>query len=637
MKKVATVELQSYERMIPLLGGYLEAFAAKDPWLKASYTFEKHSTTPRVNAQKLLRELVHAQADVYAFSCYVWNTGVVVRLLQDLVAARPSARFMLGGPQVMHRAQRYLKPEYENVAICDGEGEPTFAEYLRQLTEPSPDLSKVPGISFRAGGEIVSTGSRDRIKTLDDIPSPFLADLFKGDYSTTVIETNRGCPFHCAFCYWGAATNDRVHRFSEERIKDEITWIARNGIPFLYIADANWGMLGRDLEFSRHIASCKQTYEAPTMVYYAAAKNKPDNVTEVNRIFRTADIITSQPISLQTLDEETLHLIERQNIKASAFMQIQDRLTALKISSYTELIWPLPGETVDSFRSGIAQLCRMGSTTIVVYPHLLLANTPMEKRKEELGLTVSKVNDGYGEAEVVTATSKVSHDGFDAGIRYFYSVFLLHNIRGLHKVAAYLDRNGITSYEAFFVQFVDFWSNVKNSAIVDFIEESIRTSGFYDVFNYGKLIHYSLHENRASFDELVHAFITSHPSFKDENVRFLYEIDRILKPYVYSSTPVQLSSMFFEFVQAVPSGAHTYEITFPERFHELFLKAVPSAGGKAGGADCGYRVDHMRFQYPYMKSHGLEHNAGYCHGMMIRIDSIVPTCEVLAQASMASA
>src|SRR5947209_4209878 len=150
MKTVATIELQSYERMVPLLGGYLEAFTTKDPWLAQSYRFHKYSSTPRVNRQKLLSELVNMQADVYAFSCYVWNTGVVAGIVKDLAVARPDSWIILGGPQVMHRAEHYIKPEYKNVAVCNGEGEMIFADYLREVTEARPDSSKVPVIVFRA-------------------------------------------------------------------------------------------------------------------------------------------------------------------------------------------------------------------------------------------------------------------------------------------------------------------------------------------------------------------------------------------------------------------------------------------------------------------------------------------------------
>ncbi len=65
-----------------------------------------------------------------------------------------------------------------------------------------------------------------------------------------------GCPYHCGFCYWGAATNDRVYRFDEQRVRDEITWLASHDVMCLYIADANWGMLSRDVDLSQHIADC---------------------------------------------------------------------------------------------------------------------------------------------------------------------------------------------------------------------------------------------------------------------------------------------------------------------------------------------------------------------------------------------
>ena len=47
---------------------------------------------------------------------------------------------------------------------------------------------------------------RDRITNLDSIPSPYLTGLldewFTGNYAPS-IETVRGCPFSCAFCYGG--------------------------------------------------------------------------------------------------------------------------------------------------------------------------------------------------------------------------------------------------------------------------------------------------------------------------------------------------------------------------------------------------------------------------------------------------
>jgi radical SAM superfamily enzyme YgiQ (UPF0313 family) len=163
MKTVAIVELSLLERIVPLLGGYLEAYATTDSWLKNSYRFEKYAESPRTPRASLVQRLLRLEADVYAFSCYVWNMGLIAGVLSDLRHARPDARIMLGGPQVMHRVQRYLKPGSEHTAICNGEGEITFSDYLRELTEPSPDLSKVPGISFLREGEIVTTVSHESL------------------------------------------------------------------------------------------------------------------------------------------------------------------------------------------------------------------------------------------------------------------------------------------------------------------------------------------------------------------------------------------------------------------------------------------------------------------------------------------
>src|SRR5207247_658298 len=107
-----------------------------------------------------------------------------------------------------------------------------------------------------------------------------------------------------------------------------------------------WGMLGRDVGLSRHIAACKTKHRTPHMVYFSAAKNSPDRVSEITEIFQDAGIMAAQPVSLQTVDDHALKEVDRQNIKRSAYLKVQDNLNDLSISSYTELIWPLPGETL---------------------------------------------------------------------------------------------------------------------------------------------------------------------------------------------------------------------------------------------------------------------------------------------------
>src|SRR4029077_16607546 len=105
-------------------------------------------------------------------SCYVWNTRLVRRLLRALHAAKPRSHYVLGGPQVMHQAERYLTPELENVFVCNGEGERTFAGFLRTLLEPERDFTAVRSLSFYRDRQLVTTPSEPRIADLSEIPSP---------------------------------------------------------------------------------------------------------------------------------------------------------------------------------------------------------------------------------------------------------------------------------------------------------------------------------------------------------------------------------------------------------------------------------------------------------------------------------
>lgn len=622
MKKVLLVELSVFERMTPLVSGYLQAYAMTDSTIRGEYRFERYSAVAKSPREEVIRDLVLAAADVYAFSCYVWNMGLVRSVVAAIRQARPHAQIILGGPQVMSQAQRYLDRTDERTAVCNGEGEITFTQYLLALTDSGAPLHEVSGLSFYRDGELVTTPKQPRIGTLDEIPSPYLTGVFDSAYSIAILETNRGCPYHCGFCFWGAATNDRVHRFDEQRVRDEIRWIAKNEILFLFIADANWGMLSRDVEISQHITDCANEHGAPNVVYFSAAKNKPHAVTRITGIFQDANLIASQPVSLQTLEPNSLELISRSNIKLRAFAEIQEDLREKKISSFVELIWPLPGETLESFKRGIATLCENEAQTIIAYPHLLLNNTPIYHDTERMGIISRPAGGGAAEARVVIGTNEVSEDEFVEGMYYFYAFHALHNTRSLRTVSRYLARQPEIGYRRLFSDFAGFLRRqAEDDPVLAYVERSIRDADYYDVNNYGLFIHGVMHEHRELFAGHVRRFVQEQEWWDDATVRALFEIDIVNRPYMYSNTPMDVPAEGFKALRLLDRGPRSYTVQVPERYMTDLADAVQIQQMSADGV---FVVDHKRLQYPFMPTQSRDHSGSYCHGMIEKVGNITP-------------
>lgn len=624
-KRVTIVEINIFEKMLPLVSGYLQAYACADPHVRAEYRFSKYATTVTTPFTQIVSDLSGQGSAVYAFSCYLWNMGIVKSLLPVLLKTNPDAHFLLGGPQVMRYAEEYLDPAYERLILCNGEGERTFQNVLRELSRERPDFSNVNGLSFYRDGDLITTEAEDRIHSLDDIPSPFLTGVFDGSYRMAVLETNRGCPFRCAFCYWGAATNDRVYKFDVDRIRDEITWLSRHEVPLLYLADANWGMLKRDIDLAQHIAHCKNERGVPFYVYFAAAKNSPDRVAQIANIFSEAGMLNTQPISMQSLDEGALEQVDRKNIKLSAFGSLQEDLNEKGISSYIELIWPLPGETLTSFKMGIEKLCALRAAHIIAYPHMLLHNTPLSRRKDELGLVTRTVEDDVSEAELIVQTAEVDHEDFKDGLRFFYAVLALYNTHILHRLGAYLHDSGVLSHAELLTAFVEFSRGDGPTAFATFCEESIEDAKYYEVSNYPTVYHIVLHEYRKEFERTLYGFASSQPFWNDDNARFLFEIDMLAKPYLYANTTLDAPGFSTQHVTVLEASDRAIVVEIPGDLARLVGQDIDFTGAHSDGESRLFRIDHRRAQHPFRKSQTREENASYCSGSVMRIANILPT------------
>ncbi len=637
-RRIVLVELPTYENILPLASGYIQAFAQDDDEVAAAHTFEIVSLPVTGDRRDLLRQLADKDAYLYTFSCYIWNMKLVRWLLKELRALRPDAHYLLGGPQVMNHAATYLSDGAQNVYVCNGEGERTSLAFIRQLGARKPDLHKVPGLSFWSAGELVTTEAAPRIQNLMDIPSPFLNGVFDGhEFSFAIMETNRGCPFRCTFCYWGAATNSKVNKFEEERIKNELKWVSEHGYNALMIADANWGLSPRDIALSEYIVECSEENGYPLIVHMAAAKNRPERMAEITEIFVRGGLMVSQPISLQTVNESTLEMVDRKNIREETYIGLQRLLREKRISSYVEMIWPLPGETLTSFKEGLTRLCRSYADTIIVYPQLFLHNTPMYAQREALGIVTAEAASEVSEAEVVLGTKWVTEEDCYEGYWVNHALYTLYNMRALFVLSGYLDATGTLSYGDLFAEMARYFRSRPDSEVCQFFIQSTKDLGNYDLLNTGKTAHMVLSSHREEFDRLLADFVAEQDWWADPMARQAFEMDLLTRAYIYRE-PVRTPDYAFTEVTLLgrPDGKGYLVEVSAELFRLLVGREMLEADD-AGAERVTLHIDHRgRQKMPYQRQRSLEHNANYCQGMVLRSREILPTLEVASTEALSS-
>jgi hypothetical protein len=339
---------------------------------------------------------------IFLFSNYVWSTAT--NLEHSAMVKQLDRRHITvhGGPDTPKYegdAQRFFADNPHIDVAVHGEGEATFIDMLVALrgsaSDGPPDLSVlagVPGLSFRDGDRVVSTGPRDRIADLDEIPSPILTGLYDGFIPAgggpggLNLETNRGCPYGCTFCDWGSATLSRVRKFDIDRVYAELEWCAKNGFKVM-IADANFGIFERDVDISQRIADLKSTYGFPRFVGNNYAKNTVKHLSKIIEIFTDAGIVAEGKMSMQTFDEGTLTTIRRKNIKVEKYHDLSVEFRRNELPMSVDLMMGLPGATPETFRNDL-QACIDRDLRAIVHSTVLLPNSPMNDPayREENGI-----------------------------------------------------------------------------------------------------------------------------------------------------------------------------------------------------------------------------------------------------------
>lgn len=409
---------------------------------------------------------------VVAFSNYAWNVEFNKALSKKIKSLYPECTVIFGGHSVRDDSSELLDECDWIDYLIFGEGEEPFYNLLMALYN-NTNIENICNIAYRKDGKAVCT-PRSACPDISEYPSPYLTGLFEDITRSetvellSVIETNRGCPYKCAYCDWSAKS--KVRFFPMEKVKAELKWLSDHKIEYCFCADANFGMFRRDVEIADYCIELKKNTGYPDVFRPCYAKENDDNVFEICSKFNEYHIDKGATMAYQSLSDDALTNVNRKNLTVEHFADIVKKYNHAKIPTYSELILGLPGETYESFCDGLCKLLEAGQhNSVSVYHCEVLPNSIMGSADyiEKHGIKSKKVKFNHIHSaetqeeipeysEIVMETNTMSKEMWIKSNLFSVTLQCFHSLGLLRCFAIYSHYEKGISYREFYNRLFEF-------------------------------------------------------------------------------------------------------------------------------------------------------------------------------------
>lgn len=371
---------------LPYIYGVLKTHCEETQVIRENYQWLK-PIYKRSQMSEIDKICTDHEISILGLSCYVWNFQLQIEIAKKVKGAYSDCLVVAGGPEPDWNDPDFFKkyPEIDVVVMQDGEI--PFQKILERKISTSrlSDFQDIPGLILNINGQATKTAAPELIKNWSDkspyASQPEFAEIAKElPFPAVILETNRGCPYSCQFCDWGSNTFSKIRTFSEKRVNDEIKWIAENQIHRVYTADANFGILERDLSFASEFSRLKALHDWPKIVDICISKSHINRVTEICTTLAKASLLKGALVGFQSTNEAALAAMKRKNLSMDEHKFMLNQLKTVGATAYGTLIIGCPEDTLEDFMNSAGDLLDSGyDKAIRYYLYALLPNAPASK------------------------------------------------------------------------------------------------------------------------------------------------------------------------------------------------------------------------------------------------------------------
>jgi radical SAM superfamily enzyme YgiQ (UPF0313 family) len=364
--------------------GYLQAYAQTHRRLAGKAGFQRIDVDTTMDVWWIAFRVLAMRPDVMAVSVTCWNARAVYELCRIVHGAAPETVIVLGGPEVGPIAEEVLAAHPAVHAVVRGEGEESFAELLDCFLR-GRKAWMVEGVTARKGDEIVSAPDRALIEDLDSIPSPYLSGILTPREGVAYLETYRGCPHRCGYCYEGKGYG-RIRSFSKERVAAEIEAVAGSpGIENYSFIDPVFNLTPDRLGW---LAGVLEPWAARGKRLHTVEVDIERVDAEAAALLRRAGVVSVET-GPQSVGRAALATCRRE-FDAERFAGGVAALKQAGISVECDLIIGLPGDAVWDVLAGLRFIVSLDPGRLQTSTLHVLPGTDLYQRADELGLAFDR-------------------------------------------------------------------------------------------------------------------------------------------------------------------------------------------------------------------------------------------------------
>ena len=318
---------------------------------------------------EIVEQVLALQPRIVGFGVYIWNVRPTTEVVTLLKRLRPEIVIVLGGPEVS-----YETDTQEIVRLVDhvipGEADLAFAAFCRACL----------------------TGQRPAARILPaPLPDPARLALPYDEYDdrdlahrVVYVEASRGCPFECEFCL--SSLDIPVRAFPLEPFLAAMDRLLARGLQHFKFVDRTFNL---NLRTSTAILEFFADRWRPGLFLHFEMVPDRFPADLRARVARFPAGALQFEVGIQTFNPEVATRIHRRQDCGRLEANLRFLREETGVHLHADLIFGLPGESLDSFAAGFDRLLALRPHEIQVGLLKRLRGTPIGRHDIEWGMVYS--------------------------------------------------------------------------------------------------------------------------------------------------------------------------------------------------------------------------------------------------------